>query len=83
MPCFTAGEKFCGKMKKGVDRGREKQYTNQAVPREGLKNSRKNGLKKPVNPRERYGENSPHSIADTADTKPKKLYWQMKKVLDK
>ena len=33
-------------MKKGVDRGREKQYTNQAVPREGLKNSRKNGLKK-------------------------------------
>ena len=82
-------------MKKGVDKGGEKQYTNQAVPREGLKkpvnpreryglkNSRKNELKKPVNPRERYGENSPHSIADTADTKPKKLYWQMKKVLDK
>ena len=62
-------------MKKGVDKGGEKQYTNQAVPREGLK--------KPVNPRERYGKNSPHSIADTADTKPKKLYWQMKKVLDK
>ena len=52
-------------MKKGVDRGREKQYTNQAVPREGLKNSRKNGLKKPVNPRERYGENSLCSLMDS------------------
>ena len=44
-------------MKKGVDRGREKQYTNQAVPREGLK--------KPVNPRERYGENSLCSLMDS------------------
>lgn len=62
-------------MKKRVDKGEEKQYTNQAVPRAGLK--------KPVNPRERYGETACAAIAETADTKPKKLYWQMKKVLDK